>query len=576
MKKTNTRKRIFSILMLFMMVLSLLPVATFASVPEIDNSTSTINIPVSKTWVDEENENQRPESITVNLMDGEENFSSITINADNDWKGAFKNVPITRNGAAIQYTITEQPVLNYTTTYTQPVLTPLSVGSWGEKITPASNPTYSFTGDIIVANKGGNYFIWTSDALNDAQKGEVLAAVKNAELQGLGNTLTLNNTLFANSLPASFNNGTVTISQTDNGKQISFSETNVWSLFYVGTLTMPASTEAIITNTYNTEMQEEDEPETDPGTLIVQKMVSGNGADTAKAFTFEVRVKNPPPTINAVPLIHDMPNIGEPSVDNQNNDNDIVYNGITFKNEGDYLVGTFSLKHNEKMEFKDIPVGAEYTVTEIDNDGYNVSVNDQSTDHATGTIIAGNTETLIFKNHKESGYTPGPYYPSTYPLTITKQVVGLDSIPAGYSVAVDITNKYGTLVRTVTLKANETTTIDLPYGEYTLAEASAAVEAYKQSGQTFSENNFTLTYGGKSVTITNTYTKDAEGPAIDPKPTDPESIDLPTPLEEDKTDENPNNVPKTSDDMPISLTLYGILAAGALLGIRKALKRETK
>ena len=161
--------------------------------------------------------------------------------------------------------------------------------------------------------------------------------------------------------------------------------------------------------------------------------------------------------------------------------------------------------------------------------------------------------------------------PSVYPLTITKQVVGLDTVPADYAVNVTITNRYGTVVRTVTLKANETKTIYLSYGEYTLTETAPAVEGYTQSGQTFSENNFTLTYGGKNVTVTNTYTKDAEKPPVDPKPTDPA-----TPVEPNKPDENPNGVPKTGDDMPISLAIYGIIAAGALLGIRKAAKRETK
>ena len=162
--------------------------------------------------------------------------------------------------------------------------------------------------------------------------------------------------------------------------------------------------------------------------------------------------------------------------------------------------------------------------------------------------------------------------PSVYPLTITKQIVGLDTVPAGYAVTVTITNKYGTVVRTVTLKANETKTIYLSYGEYTLTETAPAVEGYTQSGQTFSENNFVLNSSvGKNVTVTNTYTKDAEKPPVDPKPTDPA-----TPVKPNKPDENPNKVPKTGDDMPISLAIYGIIAVGALLGIRKAVKRETK
>ncbi len=171
----------------------------------------------------------------------------------------------------------------------------------------------------------------------------------------------------------------------------------------------------------------------------------------------------------------------------------------------------------------------------------------------------------------DDGYVPTPS-PTSYPLTITKQVVGLDTVPADYAVTVNITNKYGTVFGTLTLKANEPKTIYLSYGEYTLTEVAPAVEGYTLSGQTFSENNFVLNSTvGKNVTVTNTYTKDAEEPAVDPTPADPT-----TPDEPNTPDENSNNVPKTGDNMPISLAIYGIIAAAALLGIRKATKRETK
>ena len=200
--------------------------------------------------------------------------------------------------------------------------------------------------------------------------------------------------------------------------------------------------------------------------------------------------------------------------------------------------------------------------------------NVQTSEKAQFAIVEGAITVVNCTNTytQSGGYDPSPSY---YKLTLTKQVVGLDTIPADYAVTVTINNQYGT-VRTVTLKANETETIDLLYGNYTLTETAPAVEGYTQSGQTFSENNFTLTYGGKNVTVTNTYTKDAEKPPVDPKPTDPKPTDPATPVEPNKPDENPNGVPKTGDDMPISLAIYGIIAAGALLGIRKAAKRETK
>ena len=241
------------------------------------------------------------------------------------------------------------------------------------------------------------------------------------------------------------------------------------------------------------------------------------------------------------------------------------------------------------------PVGDTYTVTYTDGlDGEEVFADQVYSDLASGTATPVFNGMPTRDGYKFTGWNPAVAEtvtgnatytaqwekviipptptPSVYPLTITKQIVGLDTVPAGYAVTVTITNKYGTVVRTVTLKANETKTIYLSYGEYTLTETAPAVEGYTQSGQTFSENNFVLNSSvGKNVTVTNTYTKDAEKPPVDPKPTDPA-----TPVKPNKPDENPNKVPKTGDDMPISLAIYGIIAVGALLGIRKAVKRETK
>ena len=180
---------------------------------------------------------------------------------------------------------------------------------------------------------------------------------------------------------------------------------------------------------------------------------------------------------------------------------------------------------------------------------------------------------------EESGTTTGgSHHPSTSasPLTIKKIVNGLDKIPADYVVTVDITGTNGTK-KTVTLKADEEIKVDLPYGgTYTLTETAAAVDGYTLSEQKFSENNFALnSYLGKTVTITNTYSKNAEKPAVDTdKPNKPDKPDKPT--KPAKANDNPNEVPKTGDNLPISLAVYGIIAAGVLFGIRKAAKHTAK
>ena len=172
---------------------------------------------------------------------------------------------------------------------------------------------------------------------------------------------------------------------------------------------------------------------------------------------------------------------------------------------------------------------------------------------------------------------PTPWYPPTqteYDLTITKKVEGLDSIPANYVVTVTITGKNGTS-KTMSLRANETQSIKLPVGEYTLTETAPAVEGYTQSAQTFSTNHFTLAYGGKNVTITNSYTKDAEEPAVDPdQPTKPEKPSKPT--KPAKTNDNPNEVPKTGDNSHMLLWFALLLVSGgAAIGTTVVTKKKT-
>ncbi len=301
--------------------------------------------------------------------------------------------------------------------------------------------------------------------------------------------------------------------------------------------------------------------------------------------------------------VHSGLNSGDPTPA-YNNGTAPSHEGYNFKGWEPEVAQTVNGDATYTAKWEQLP-SEKYTVTYKDGvEGEEVFADQVYNDLASGTATPAFNGTPTRDGYKFTGWNPAVAEtvtgnasytaqwekviipptptPSVYPLTITKQIVGLDTVPAGYAVNVTITNRYGTVVRTVTLKANETKTIYLSYGEYTLTETAPAVEGYTQSGQTFSENNFVLNSSvGKNVTVTNTYTKDAEKPPVDPKPTDPKPTDPKptdpaTPVKPNKPDENPNDVPKTGDDLPISLAIYGIIAAGALLGIRKAVKRETK
>lgn len=310
----------------------------------------------------------------------------------------------------------------------------------------------------------------------------------------------------------------------------------------------------------------------DTGTLIVKKTVSGGGADHNKPFTFTVKLEMARPEAMAVALMNDMLNNGDPSGDGPSNIFKLVIGGVTFEGNGEAYVGTFTLKHNESKTLpiptSDYPAGWNYTVTESDNAGYTVTVDGE----ATGVIKAGDNVTVTFNNHKDGGYTPGPTY---YPLTIQKVVTGLESVPAGYKATVNVMSKYSSVpTRTLMLEPNKPQTVHLPYGEYTLTETAPAVDGYKLTGQTFSETTFMLTYGGKNVTITNAYTKEQEEPVVIPD--DPMVPEDDKPDKPSKAKDDTSKVPKTGDDTPLSLALYGLIAAGALLGIRKASKRKIK
>lgn len=107
-----------------------------------------------------------------------------------------------------------------------------------------------------------------------------------------------------------------------------------------------------------------------PSKLIVSKTVSGEGADTNKAFTFTVTLDNT--TING------------------------PYGEMDFKDG----VAQFKLKANQSKTAEKLPDGVAYTIEESDNAGYTVTVNDTNATIAEGTIKASTTIEEKFNNHK--------------------------------------------------------------------------------------------------------------------------------------------------------------------------------
>ena len=74
---------------------------------------------VTKVWVDADNQDGvRPVSVTVELFADGVKINETVLNADNDWKFTFPNLPVYKDGVVIKYTVNETAVANYTAVIT--------------------------------------------------------------------------------------------------------------------------------------------------------------------------------------------------------------------------------------------------------------------------------------------------------------------------------------------------------------------------------------------------------------------------------------------------------------------------
>ena len=75
---------------------------------------------VTKVWEDAENQDGcRPEVITVNLLADGETIDTVELREDDNWSFSWSQLQKYRNGEAIDYTVTEEPVENYETQITK-------------------------------------------------------------------------------------------------------------------------------------------------------------------------------------------------------------------------------------------------------------------------------------------------------------------------------------------------------------------------------------------------------------------------------------------------------------------------
>lgn len=86
---------------------------------DITNTYSPEKVEISgtKTWNDNNNQDgKRPDSITINLLADGEKVDSQIVTANNNWAYNFTDLAKYKDGKKVDYTVTEDPVSDYTTT----------------------------------------------------------------------------------------------------------------------------------------------------------------------------------------------------------------------------------------------------------------------------------------------------------------------------------------------------------------------------------------------------------------------------------------------------------------------------
>ena len=110
-------------------------------------------VAVKKIWDDADNKDSlRPEKITVRLLADGQEVAVKEITATDNWQASFTDLPVYKEGKKITYTITEDPVVGYTTTIdgftvtnrhtppTTPPTTPPSTPPSTPPTTPSTTP----------------------------------------------------------------------------------------------------------------------------------------------------------------------------------------------------------------------------------------------------------------------------------------------------------------------------------------------------------------------------------------------------------------------------------------------------
>lgn len=330
----------------------------------------------------------------------------------------------------------------------------------------------------------------------------------------------------------------------------------------------------------------EEQPET--GNLIVSKSVTGSGADAANEFTFTVT-------------------LSDTSIRG-------TYGDMTFTDG----IATFTLKANERKAATGLPAGVTYTVSESDNSGYTVTVNNTDATTANGTILKDETAVAAFNNHKDSGgegNVGGGSGTSPAPAKVTiRAEKTLDGqVPAGSSFTFVLKDQDGNVMQTANNVSGNIDFKSLSFSKagtyvYTISESAGTDSAIYYDNTVYTvrirvtksgDYTATVSYekGGQTYDGTPTFANTTKSgtdpvnpvnPTVPDTPTDPTvPTDPDTPVDPSKStdsdvsaipgvsDRPMDDVPRTGDTSYTGLWLIIMLASITGMAVCLFVKRRT-